>query len=700
MPIETIRLQITGPNAQTKTAQVAVDANGNGSASFVLSGALAGVDSVQAFIDTHSAASNIIDAIWQDVNGPIAVGPVAVFFRGGDGSGNFPAAPAANSFSTGPVVNSLMFNTWPESIIPGDPTTSANQSQPIINNALSNSGTWAGDVPISGASGNIDMVFTGVFVVRDAGTLPFMGLVNAAFVLAVPGATVASGPTYFGGTNTTPLRGYTAQIGYNGPSRPWNGGEYQTINFSLNFPAPGIYPFEICFTGGQYHEKQFDLLVNGGAMIPPVSMVTAPPSPAAGTGVLQLTPPTVGPAVINGTQTINLAVAGLTYKTKPYIGLLEGVAGDVFLFNDPTANTFTLPTINGTAVDPAAAAASIFTLTGDNGSWKGRLAVQYASSAFSLHYNGNSFDPNVAATQLTLTEEDVAWYNGTNKTFDLFVPNSAGGGVSAEIEIDYFIMPIVASIVPGAVAADGANHVFALTFTKPIPPFQVAQGINFNLTGNSGLTVVSTVPVLDVNGWMTGATITATAQESVGSLSASFTLTLTGQLTYLNGSAFTTGTVTYINAQNFAVTLNGLGASATSSPVIYAWSVQSDGNPAASYGLGASTVLTATVRSLLNNFSTGSFSRIIPSGSAYVVSTVAASNVRQVNGFWLADFVTTINTSTPTYTVYPYYQFSFAETNADGGVVNYSDTTQYATNNYTPPTVGSKGSGWTQLTVV
>lgn len=364
-----------------------------------------------------------------------------------------------------------------------------------------------------------------------------------------------------------------------------------------------------------------------------IDSVHVSPAPASvGSGALQLSPaggiagwtyPPSGDTqnwrLKNSSYSLTLNIGVVTpvvYPTYPYLPIYEGQVGKLYLYNNPSSNVFTFQTYNGQPVDKTVAASPVFQLSGNNGSWQGRLAISYDGSNFLLNYNGATFDSHVNKTTLTIQDADIAWFNSVTKSFDMFVPTAGGGGEIFQIEVDYMVQPAFASASPLSVSADGASHVFTISLTKPLSPQQ--QGVNG--TGNvvntptftfTGGTVGTAVAILDGQGWLTGWTVPITVPLSSSNSSSTLGTSsgVTGTLTRLVNDAFVTGPVTYIAAGAIAtVSLVGLGYTA---PTISAFSVSPKSGSAPSYSIvnGATETLTATVSSAFNNATTCAFWR-------------------------------------------------------------------------------------------
>lgn len=347
---DTVRFVITGANPQTINVPVAINASGSGSCSLTYTGANVGVDTVEAHLDSESLFSNNADVEWSNLPNGIALnGDVQVRVMSSNGTGFFSSGP--ESVIAGEVtVNSLMFNTHPQSLFPGDPHESGNQANPVVNNAQNANGTYAGDVDIPASHEPADMAFTGAFIVSQAGEINFTSVFNSAFVMAVEGASYVSGPQFFGTVTVAPFTQLAPLVGFNGGGSVFNGGNFQTEGFTLSFPKPGIYPFEIDWSSGLFDEKEFVLLANNAV----IRQVGTPPaaSGSAGTGSLILTP------ISNGQWTgepitLNLAISGVSVPAVdngPFVPIFYPEREDVVSYGPKDTFGYNGPDAFGTSV--------------------------------------------------------------------------------------------------------------------------------------------------------------------------------------------------------------------------------------------------------------------------------------------------------------------------------------------------------------
>jgi hypothetical protein len=665
MPLETVTVTIQpgSANPQTKQVVINVDPNtGAGSGSISFSGINGGLDSIKATatIAGTSYSSNLAEVGWQGTNGAMSlINNVAIekhASQGGHSNWNGTTSGAliqlANKNS---IIVNQPINNFPIAGIVSDDGLSGQfrHHPPMLDDvksdgtALTTNGSALGwGQPFDG--GDHTTLFIGEVVIASPGVYTFYVLADDSWALYMPNVTRVGGtfvinggnanmPTDANGVRPTGLNAAAAN-GLNPGAGAWPAmgmrnnaaNSIQATDFVwINFPAAGIYPFMFSWVNdgdatayfqptwqqGQGAVPTVTESAGGrfGAVLKPVALQSPPPATVPA-GNLQLGIQGGNLLIAGQSVTLTVSVNGIHYVTKPYIPILEGQTGKIYIYNDPSNPVFTFQTYNGQPVDPTAAAAAAFGLSGDNGSWQGRLSIKWvpSDSAFELTYNGNTFDAHVATTQLQITTDDIAWYNSVTKTFDTFVPGLSGGGNFAQIEIDYMVKPVVSSVSPLTVTADGAQHQFTVSFDRPFSPQQ--QGANN--TGNAintpvftfpGGTVGTPTPILDSQGWLTGYTVPITVPTSSSNSSVALGMTLSGTLTRLVGDTFTTGSVTYVPTGTIAtIQLTGVAFTA---PTVTTITVSPTTGAAPSFTVidGDTETLTATVTSPFNNNITCTF---------------------------------------------------------------------------------------------
>jgi hypothetical protein len=552
MPRETVNYTITpssGGSPRTGSISVNTSGTGAGSGSIVDIGTLAGVDSIQATISRVGLTSNAVNVVWQAINGPIAVTPVTAYVNTANYNANFPSGLTAGNFGNAVAsgISGLMFNTFPQSLFSGDPHAVGNQANPFVSNIVTLAGGYGGDQTISSYPSLVCL--TGNFVVGSAGNMNLMAVLNSTCIIAIQGASYVSGRQGFNGMTTTPIKGYSPLLGDSGLTGPPSVYPYnQTDNFVVNFPTAGVYPFEICFASGA-SQCQFDLFYGTGAgsLILPVASTIVPAPPSVINGNLVLTPTSQGPYVVGSSATISVQVQGINYTTLPYLGLLEGSTGYVFLTNSTSSGTnFVLPSFNGAS--PTNPPPGMLNVTGDNGSYSGKLGFTFpVVGSVGLYYNGNSSDPNVAKTNITITQDDLAWYR--SGFADMFQVTSQGGGQSFGIEVDWLVNPGLSapSFNPTTVTGNGVPVTFTISLAKPLPPLQNGTTCVLTFDSSFSSSVITATPIMGGTGnaWIIGWTASNTPILTLSALTSTVGIVISGTITYLSGNTFVTGMVNY-----------------------------------------------------------------------------------------------------------------------------------------------------------
>ena len=732
MPLETITVTVGagGANPQTKQVQINVDPNsGSGSGTVSFTGAHGGFDTVQATsaIAGGSQISNVANLAWQTANGVVSLIQNVTWAGfanpGGHETWHGLGSPLGGLAGLNSVIANQVVNNNPIAglVSPDGKSGEFSLSPPRVN-LVTATGTWASDDPLP-YSGSFVSVQTGQIVVSRAGVQTLYVLADDSWACYLgPDSISGQQPSRVQGTFTlqpngsSPSTPLTAdQVGTGAPAWPLMGtrntaaGNVQPTDYMyINFPAPGIYPFLFWWINGSgqtYFQPTFaagsaqipgSSGIFGGVMLP--TALQAAPAATTPAGNLQLSLANGALHVVGDTVTLNVSVNGIHYTTKNYIPILEGTTGNLFLYNDPTNSVFNFQTYNGQPVDKTSAATAVFALSGNNTSWQGRLSVTFDGTKFNLTYNGAAFDNHVDVTQLAIAADDIAWFNAGNKSYDVFSATNSGGGIEDTIEVDYMVNASVASVTPNSVTADGAQHVFTITLAKPISPqqqgaFNTGNTINISTTWSGGVVTNSVSPNLDSQGWLLGWNVTATVPSSSVNSTATLNATISGNLTYLSGNSFTTGTVTYVNNQQIAsITLQG---AALTGPNAYSFSTSGakSGAPP-NIQFSGSVTLTAQVYSALNNVTSLGFLRE-PVGSSARTSLGAGVLQGVTNGtvngrsVFITTFALTITANTSTWPA-GFFSLGYTATDGNGLSVTYWDPSNYFV---TVPSGGGGGGG-------
>jgi Putative Ig domain len=190
-------------------------------------------------------------------------------------------------------------------------------------------------------------------------------------------------------------------------------------------------------------------------------------------------------------------------SNQPYMPVLENTSGHIYIYNDPSANTFTLQSYN--AVQPPKAqiiSSGDIGLTANNTEWQGRLGFVYdptalsGAGAFEFTYNGAAIDANVPNTNITIFDKDIAWFN-TTFGFDLYTISGSTGGQTIPMPVYYLLDPFAANsvtVAPTTLSGNGQQQTITINMIKPLPPLQ-SDTIASIIWGGTVLTTNSIVPV-------------------------------------------------------------------------------------------------------------------------------------------------------------------------------------------------------------
>jgi hypothetical protein len=574
---ENVVFTVGGQNPQAKTVQVAfsidpVTGIGTGLASFTYIGTNSGVDTVTAALPSFGFTSNAATVAWQACPSLISASNVISVgvFHNGQSLGFNVSTPVPFDYTL--TVQSLYYNTSKFFNIPGFGQDLGHQQPGLFQN-ITPQGTYAGppETVLENASHSIQdggntvfkMVWQGSFVVAQPGNYNMQMSVDDSCIICIGnGATLVSGNIYNPyGQTTGPFTGYPVLMAANS-SKSNNGVQSPSPESSIiNFPTAGIYPFEIDYNNFLGPGGELDISFNGQTIIIPVTLLAVPAQPSPGNGNLLLTP-TGGAAnlLIQGQQvTLTLVLQNVRFQTQQFISVLEGNIGQVYIYNDPINPTFSfLPpgvTYYGSLPDGPSAVADDFTLVGDNTAWQGQISLRWDSvvSKFELFYNGSQaltnsqlLLPNVQLTTLTITQDDIAWFNNSNTSYDVFQATSAGGGKFAGIPVYYQLNPnypagSAVQVSPAAVNADGTPKTFTVTLARPLPPFQNNTAMNVAFSGAQPvLGSVSVTPnlvtIAGVANWLVSYTVTATwASAAVATTSTMQFSFIAPSITFLGG---------------------------------------------------------------------------------------------------------------------------------------------------------------------
>ena len=711
-------------------------------------GANAGSDNIVATMASHSLTSNQADVVWQATNGNIATGPITVkYYARTDTAGGYappatwPASPGLTTTINSIILNQVAANTpitgtgtFPTNIGQGG----AYKVQPMLGFNQTSTGASAGQVPVSlqndpDNSHNHPGFFLdcrGNLVVNTPGTYTFyFQYANvSSYALYVGGGAVKIFDNAPNNAGVGPAFPGTAPNGLGYPLMSANSGHNSlipgTLTLYINFPAAGTYPFmviynqfmSIQFSGD--HNGYFQITQGSGSLstsvgtgwgstrqwFPVASIATAPPPGTTPTGALRLTP--VGGSANLKTQgqnvSLQLSIQNVPYTTIPYVPVLEGTAGQVPLY-DNNGSTFNFggvvyPPSGGTAPDfTSALAASQTAITGDNNAWNGLFSIAPyptgSPTALSLSYNGGAPPSHIDVSNLTITSDDIAWFDGTNKTYDLFTASSSGGGNQFPIQVAYMVRPTIPTLttVPLTMGADGAHHTITVSLAKPMSPeqqglFGTGNSVAATASASNGVTVTSQpAAVLDGAGWLTGWSLVVLVPHSTTNGSFQLSMNVTGVLTYLNGTVFVnSGAITYFNGVVATISTTGV---IYNNPTNYSFVVTAATGGTLT-GTGSSRTFTgkltftAVVFATDNGPITASFFRILGSTKTVLTPAATASSPVAVSGGYHTTLTATITTS---YTWGTPLKFGYDATDTLSTLtVSYTDTISYVNGNTNP----------------
>ena len=589
MPNEIVYVTVTGANGnKTIPVTVSVDpTTGAGSQTFTYTGINGGSDTISAsaVLAGTSYSSNVAQANWQVTNNTIQLVTPVTCYVWNDSPHSGPtdqyiwssgqrALGTAMANATG---NSLSFDTY---------VSNASDSADPLWYTLASDGTNIDSTSFPPYKSNFNCIILSSLLVPSAGTYSLSLSYKDEVLCGIGSSTTGAVPTWSGKGTYKGSYGITQTVNGGFPliSTPWTTGQGEnggvgTGTTSINFPQAGLYPIEVNWDYWYHTGRILHAQVNSNEICP-VIYIGFPPSGATPTGNLVITPVGGSPnfQFVGQPLTLTVNITGIVYTTQPYIPLFEGTSGTLPLYNDSVNPVFTLQTYNGNAVNKLAAASNIFSLSGDNGGWQGKMSVTYDGTNFQLTYNGVTPNAHVDATLLTISADDISWYNPTSSTFDLFSTSGSVGGVSTQITLDWFSKLSIASVSPTTITANGSSQVLNVILTNPLSPRQIGTGYNtgntisaaFTITGSIS-SVTGTQATYDSDGWLTGWAVTVTAPSSTFNGSSTLYANITGTLTYLSGTTIITNQpVSYFSGA--VATINTIGSNYLS-PIEYSFSV-------------------------------------------------------------------------------------------------------------------------------
>jgi hypothetical protein len=702
--IETVSISVAGANSRSPfTIPVTVDiGTGNGSGSFMYSGTNPGTDNVSA-VDTHlSLTSNTANTAWiASRQGTSSILPASsswslinsnTMYKSHVGSGgNFGVAlspvipqgfglglPSGNSPTGIQIIFFELANN-------NNPQTGAIHTVQLYNNGAPVGTAKTVNYTIDEEpSGNFSSAYGKM--VTWVGPTDLWGLSPAALAAIVPSTSFGYGITCY-----APNVG----SGY---------GQFLSIFYIILYYAATT---SNAAPSGTLRVTP----ANNGPLIDSDIVTVATTNPQAGTYSWGTNMP---PSVVAQPANYTVSFNGYHFTTLPYIPVLEGVTGGVFLY-DNALPRFDFggeiyPPTGGVPVTAAAALAnSAVTLSGDNTAWTGLFSLAYTGNPptgyYTMQYSGGQVVSGVDVTNMTITADDIAWFDSANGSIDLFTPSS-GGDLQYPIQVAYMVMPDRAGITvtPASMPANGSSQTLNVNLPKPMSPEQ--QGLYG--TGNSvnaptasctgGVTITTPPsPVLNGSGWLTGWTMKVHVPASSSSGSFQLTFGVTGVLTYLSGNSFVNnGAVTYISGATPLATIATTGNNYTA-PTNFSFVVSGGRTGTApNYTVTGSITLTAVIFSTDNgSFTTApgsnSFFRIHSAAKTTIAAGALVSGPTPVAG----GYHTTIAlTTTSVYAWGTPLSLGYTATDSLSGLsVNYTDSNTYNNGNPAPPPPPGGGGG-------
>ena len=254
----------------------------------------------------------------------------------------------------------------------------------------------------------------------------------------------------------------------------------------------------------------------------------------------------------------------------PYLPLLEGYSGNVYLTNSEASGVMLYVTGGGSTATPAEALANhVVDFSSPLGLGQGKLNLFYdlGTDTTQLQYNGgtlgspNYWDAQVADNfSVSLSLTDIAYVNSKNE-FDLytFIPaaggiNGAGvGGSQYTFDVWALCLPTVASISPANILTDESVNTITISLVRRLHSSQKPV-CTPSITG-SGVTLSAATPIYNSSEQIVGYTMTAIASDAQPTSTQTITFAFSETLTYLTGDTIVSGVMNYPSStKDFTVT--------------------------------------------------------------------------------------------------------------------------------------------------
>jgi len=338
-----VQFNVTGANSASGSAIT----DSTGAAIFTYTGTHSGVDTVIASVG--SVSSNTASITWLVPVRNISTSTVVGRFFPGDNSCFFDVSrttPPAFSQEF-PTIN---FNP-PSTLNPGNTSNVTPLTRPFTDITTDVNGNFTGTIQAQGnglqaglgTMGSFNAVFTGSFVVSQAGNITFSFLAEDGYVLGISGgATRVSGPLVnTPGSGLTAFEDFPVLSAFDGPA-------VQTDKTTvINFPAPGTYPFELDYS--ECHDAGLQLTMTvGQAGIPStgslaLSPVNPPPQPTGQTQKFTVKATDAAGAPVTS-QSVTLIIAGA--NPQPLVSVTDSTGVATFSYIGANAGTDTLQAVS------------------------------------------------------------------------------------------------------------------------------------------------------------------------------------------------------------------------------------------------------------------------------------------------------------------------------------------------------------------
>ncbi len=307
---QAVTLNITGPNVAAQSGTT----NANGSVGFSYSGSKSGTDQAQASVVSGALTlqSNTVSVSWiAPIVSASTTEVTAQFFF-----------PTCQCFAATPSMTPVFTQQFPTininppgGSIPHMQGGIGTGSRPMVSVATDVLGNFTGATIVQGNDANgvlhqagsgdlfeFQAVFTASVTVAKAGQLTFSFFSDDGFIFGLGGGATRVGGVLFNPppSGLTAFKGYPVTGAFNSASGP------QERDVTVNFPAPGMYAYEMDYFECCGDGLAFTVGIAGAAGMPP-------------TGNLALSPYTLSAKQVGQFQTLD--VAAMDASGSPMTGL-------------------------------------------------------------------------------------------------------------------------------------------------------------------------------------------------------------------------------------------------------------------------------------------------------------------------------------------------------------------------------------------